>query len=602
MERARPPYIDNIFGTMVEPAARVERHSAARSGVRHLNRVSPADPQPGQPLTVYLTTGGPAPYDAARCWWRAEAPGAEPSTGVVELAPASVSWDNVSWSYVREWAGELPPQPAGTMLRYTLAAHVSGSERWVFADEGTASADEATAFAVYVADDPPPAWAYDAVVYHIFVDRFNPGAGRPWQRPARLDGFFGGTLRGVIEQLDYIQGLGFSAIWLSPIFASPSHHGYNASDYYTVEPRLGSNADLLELFAEAHGRGMRVILDFVANHWSDLHPTFQAARADEHSEYHDWYTWASWPEEYGTYFGVRELPELNLNHPPARAHMLEAAAHWLRAGADGLRLDYAHGPGHDFWADFRRACREARADCWLFGEINNHADLLRTYAGRMDGVLDFLLAQAIRETFTRGTWDLEQLEAFLAGHEAYFPPTLMRPSFLDNHDMNRFLFMAHGDTDTLRLAALLLFTLEGPPIIYYGTEAGVTQNQPIHDENSFGVFEEARLPMKWGAEQDAGLRELFRVLIGLRRANPVLITGARRVLHLDSAAGTYAYLREGERPVLAALNLGPQPTTLTLARAGLPADAADRLGGLPVRVTGDTVTVELPAHGGAFVA
>lgn len=594
--------IDNIFGSQTDEAERVVYQRAARSGVNHCHQLAPADPRPGEPLTVTLSTGGPLPYDAARCWWRAERSDGQVDEGILDLQLATTTWEPLAWGYARDWRGQLPAQPAGTLLRYRLAARVTGSDRWAYADGAERDEAHATAFAVWVADDPAPDWARAAVVYHIFVDRFDPGTGRAWRHPERLDGFFGGTLRGVIERLDDIQSLGFTAIWLSPVFASPSHHGYDATDLYTVEPRLGSNADLLELFAAAHARGMRIILDFVANHWSSQHPTFVAARADEASEFHHWYTWECWPDQYACYFGVRELPELNLAHPPARAHMLAAAAHWLRAGADGMRLDYAYGPPHAFWAEFRRACREARPECWLFGEVIRQPDFLRTYAAHMDGVLDVPLAQALRETFARRTWDLARFEAFLAGHETFFPIGFLRPSFLDNHDMNRFLYMARGDAALLHLAALVLFTLAGPPIVYYGTEAGVSQERPIHGENGFGIFEEARQPMRWGDAQDAALREFFRRLVALRRAHPALIDGPRRVLHLDAAAGTYAYVRDGAVPVVVVINLGDAPAELVLPRAGLPAAAADLLGGHPLSVDGETLTAVLSARGGALIA
>jgi cyclomaltodextrinase len=595
-------YQDNIFGTQIDEVERVAYQRSASVGVRHRYQLDPVDPRPGLPIAVTLSTGGPLPYAAARCWWWAELADGQVEHGTFDLEPGLVTWEPLAWGYARSWHGQLPARPSGTLLRYKLAARITGSGDWAYADGDALDEASATEFVIWLTSDAAPAWAREAVVYHIFIDRFNPGTGRVWHHPARLDGFYGGTLRGVIEKLDYIQELGFTAIWLSPVFASPSHHGYDATDLYTVEPRLGSNADLLELFALAHARGMRVILDFVANHWSALHPTFVAARTDEASEFHDWYTWESWPDTYKCYFGVRELPELNLNYPPTRTHILDAAAHWLRAGADGLRLDYAYGPSHAFWADFLRTCRAARPDCWLFGEIIHQPDFLRTYAGRMDGVLDFPLTHALRETFARATWDLARLEAFLASHEAYFPPHFIRPLFLDNHDMNRFLFMTGENRAMVRLAALILFTLPGPPIVYYGTEVGVGQERPIHGENSFGVFEEARQPMKWGAYQDGELHEFFRHLVALRRAHPALLDGARRVLYLDVAAATYAYVREGTTPVIVVVHMGNSPTELRLPRAGLPASATDKLGGHPVWVTGEDLTVKLPAQSGAWIA
>ena len=188
----------------------------------------------------------------------------------------------------------------------------------------------------------------------------------------------------MIQKLDYIQSFGFNTLWLSPLFASPSHHGYDATDLYQVEPRLGTNADLKELIAAAHARGMRLLLDFVANHWSHQHPSFQAALADEHSPYHDWYTWKHWPDDYATYFDVRGLPQLNLRPGPARTYLLDCAAYWLHEGVDGFRLDYANGPAHDFWTDFRRACRTARPDCWLFGEVVHTAPVQASFGGRLE--------------------------------------------------------------------------------------------------------------------------------------------------------------------------------------------------------------------------
>ncbi|MGH2523725.1 MAG: alpha-amylase family glycosyl hydrolase, partial [Anaerolineales bacterium] len=479
---------------------------------------------------------------------------------------------------------------------------VAGRDDWVYADNQARTVAEATDFAIWIDDDPPPAWTREAVTYHIFVDRFYPGDGKPWLKPKDLSGAFGGTLRGVIQKLDDIESLGFNALWLSPVFASPPVHGYHATDLYTVEPRLGTNADLKELIEALHARGMRLILDFVANHWSDQHPTFLSAQSDPSSPYRDWYIWNHWPDDYETYFGVRELPQLNLKPGLARDYMLECAHYWLREGVDGYRLDYAYGPPHDFWSDFRRACRAARPDCWLFGEVIHSAAVQLSYAGRLDGTLDFLLARALRETFAHRTWSLAQFESFLSAHDAYFPYSFSRPSFLDNHDMNRILFAAGEDKARVRLGALVLFTLSGPPIVYYGTEAGVTQERPIH-QNDFGIFEEARLPMKWGDEQDASLAEYFRRLGALRRDHLVLHRGSRRAVHLDAGAGTYAYLREaGPQRALVALNAGDVPRMLTLPVSGLSPSAKDLLNGNKVRVDDVGVEISLPAQSGAFIA
>jgi cyclomaltodextrinase / maltogenic alpha-amylase / neopullulanase len=589
---------DDIFGNMTEPEQRLKLHLQNLDGVHHLYRRLPLDPVPQQPIQLFLTTGGSVPYDAARCSYTTNGSDpASPSASVLDLTPAGAEWDDISWSILRTWTCHLPPQPAGTLLRYRLAARRVDTGHWVEAESGLENA--APYFSLWVDDDPVPAWANSALVYQVFPDRFYPGNGHPWKKAKSLLDFYGGTLRGVTDKLDYIQSLGFNAIWLNPFFKTTSHHGYNASDYYTVEPRLGTNADLKELIEKAHAGGIRLILDFVANHWSKDHFTFQDAQKNPSSPYHDWYFWKAWPNDYECYFKVRELPRLNLDHPEARAYLLDVARHWLREGFDGYRLDFAYGPSHDFWVAFRRACCDIKPDCWIFGEVIHTAEFLRSYTGIMDGTLDFYLAHALRETFARETMSLTEFEAFLSAHEAFFPPEHIRPSFLDNHDEERFLHLAGDDKARLRLAALVHYTLAGPPIVYCGTETGLSQERPMH-QNGHNIFEECRLPMNWETA-DAGLQDYYRRLNGLRQAYPVLQTGNRRVVQLQAEQDTYAYVRsDASTVVLVAINRSKRPQTISVANPGLRA-ATDRLNGNRVEVRGETLEIQLPPQSGAFV-
>jgi glycosidase len=586
--------IDNIFGNMLEPSERLKLHSESHCGVRHLYRRLPLDPAPGLPLQLFLTTDSALPYNAARCALTTD--GSDPawnSATLLDLEPVTVEWDTAVWGILRTWSVHLPPQPAGTLIRYRLAAHRADTGQWVEADDGTG-------FALWVDDDPPPAWARQARVYQIFPDRFYPGDGRPWNPVSSLTDIYGGTLRGIIEKLDYIQSLGFNTIWLNPFFKTTSHHGYNASDYYTVEPRLGTHADLAELIEKAHQRGLRLIMDFVANHWSKDHFTFQDACRNPASPYRDWYLWKHWPDDYECYFHVRELPKINLRNPAARTYMLDVARHWLREGFDGYRLDFAYGPPHDFWVDFRRACRQVNPDCWIFGEVIHTAELLRSYTGIMDGTLDFYLARALRETFGSGNMSLAEFEGFLSTHEIYFPPEHIRPSFLDNHDEERFLYLAGNYKNKLRLAALVQYTLSGPPIVYAGTETGLSQERPMR-QGERHVFEECRLPMNWQTA-DASLQDYYRRLNNLRETYPVLQHGVRRLLHLDSEEGIYAYERsDSSTRILVAINLSQAPRTLPLPNPGF-GSATDLLNGQPVEVQGETLRVHLPPQCGAFVA
>lgn len=593
---------DFMFGDNILPEKRLEAHRLSLAGVQHRAQAVPARPHSGEAIQLHVTTSGELPFERVRVFYTLDgrAPSLENAL-TRDLQPGEVAWDNVDWLYIRHWQGALPGQPDDTLVRYCIGAQITGSQCWVFADNQAEGLDSAMDFAIWVSDLPAPAWAKQALVYHVFVDRFYPGEGKAWKTPDWLDGFYGGTLGGVLDKLDYIQGLGYNTIWLSPIFPSPSHHGYDATDMYHVEPRLGSDEDLERLIAAAHQRGMRLILDFVANHWSNLHPSMLAAQKERDSEYYHWYHWKEWPEEYEGFFGVKSMPKLNLAlGAPARRYLLDCARYWLEKGIDGYRLDYAYGPPLDFWVDFRRVCKQTKPDAWLFGEVIMSAPAQKAFAGSFDGMIDFLLAEALRQTFGYEHWTLAQFDAYLDGHEGYFEGLFDRLTILDNHDMNRFLFLAGDDTRRLKLGALVLYSLSGNPINYYGTESGVTQELPTHHDNR-GFFEEARQPMRWEADADQDLADYFRRLLALRRAHPALSAGSRRTLHLDEEKQTYAYLREtsGER-LLVAINQSDTAQPLKIAVRDL-AGAGDLLNGFPVSSSSTAVEIVLPPKSGALI-
>jgi cyclomaltodextrinase / maltogenic alpha-amylase / neopullulanase len=549
---------DFIFGTLATEALRLAHVHKLRDGVTHRSARAPRDPLPGQPVQLELTLGPTQAFDRAWVYWSTDGQDPEGAGGAARhgwatpMEPVGVEWEVLEWGYVRRFRATLPGQPAGTVVRYRLAAGALNGDE-MFADQGTF-------YGFYVADDPLPEWARQAVVYEIFVDRFSPGNGKAWLKPENPAGFYGGTLRGVTEKMDYLTGLGVDVLWLTPIFRSPSHHGYDASDYFDIEPRLGTKQDLLSLLAEAHQRGLRVLLDLVPNHLSSMHATFQQALADPHSSYTGWFNFSHWPDAYETFFGVPELPQLNLRHPAARQHLLDAATYWLECGVDGFRLDYAIGPTPDFWADFRRATRLARPDCWTFGEVVEPSDSQLTFHGLLDGCLDFMLLEAIRQTFAFGRWDAARFISFLDRHEAFFPEDFSRPSFLDNHDMNRYLWVAQGDKRRLKIAALCQFTLAGPPVIYYGTEIGLSQRRDVR-QGDLGLPEESRLPMPWGDEQEADLLAFYRDLIRLRRQEPPLQQSRRR--NLSAGVDCLAYTRGEEgAEVLTVINLSNGRNTI----------------------------------------
>ncbi len=544
---------ENMFGTeFAMTETRAQKVARAHQGVWHRHRIAPAMPQADDTPTITVEAAVDQAVAAVQCVLTA------PEARVVPLMLVDTRWDTLTWRYIQTWEATLPAYSMGTIVRYTVEALPRD-------DNASIPADDGETFSYLVGAGGAPAWSEEVRIYQIFVDRFNPGAGRDWAQTEDLSQAFGGTLRGVIEKLDYVADLGFNCLWISPIQPDNAYHGYHGLDYFAVNPRLGTLDDARELLREAHARGIRVLLDFVANHVGREHPAFIKARTDRESDEYHWFTWRSWPDDYVAYFDIPELPQLNTDYLAVREHLLRSIRFWLEdVGFDGLRLDYASGPAHDFWTAVRAQVEAVKPDAWIFGEITAPPPVLRSYAGRLHGTLDFPLAQALRDTFGFGTMPFSAFDAFLAGHAHYFPSAFSLPSFVDNHDMDRFLWIAEGDVRKLKLAVLCLLTLSGPPIVYNGTEMGISQQRAINEAGSCGMSE-CRLPMPWDDPPHPALHDTIRDLLHIRRDHPAIWRGERRTVHMDDATQTYAYTyREALETVLVAFNRSEETHTLTL--------------------------------------
>jgi len=603
---------DFVFGTFATDELRLARLRAERRGLVHAQRITPADPLPGDEVHISVSIGPDIAADHVACYVTNDGSDPQGERGhahigqAVLLTHSHIEWDTLVWGYVSYWVAALPPQKDGTLVRYRIEAWSEhGSAHWACEIAGVVGGDPPDdldpadanlfqipnspalwpvrrqgSYAYHVDQQHVPDWLRDAVIYHIFVDRFAPDAGQPFATPGSLSGFFGGTLRGTLERLEYLNDLGITCLWLSPIFVSPSHHGYDSTDYGTIEPRLGTIDDLRALIHGAHACGIRILLDYVVNHVSSAHPIFQQAFADPNSQAAEWFTFTKWPDQYLSFFGVTDLPQINSDAAPARQYMIEQAKFWLEQGIDGFRLDYANGPSHAFWSEFRAATCAVSVESVTLGEIVETPVLQRSYMGRLDGCLDFILMQAMRQFFAFGTLNVSAFDSFLQRHLAYFSNDYVLPSFLDNHDMNRFLWVVGGDTRRLMLAALCQFTLPHPPIIYYGTEVGLSQANDVRRPDGSGYAEESRSPMLWGAVQNAELRSFYKQLIALRRSAPAIWRGPRTTLTIDDANGLYIYrCGTGQPSALVILNIGldtqrvqlPEHTGYTLALTSDPA-------------------------------
>jgi glycosidase len=549
---------DFIFGTLSTDALRIQRVQNRLRGVTHTSH-TPLDPKPGEEITFYLSIGPDQPADQAWVYWTTDQTDPEGKMGeaehgfATEMKGTGSKWELGIWGFTRTFEATLPAQKPGTVLRYRLSG-TSICQGEVFADYGAY-------YALYIDLDEPPEWSKEAVLYQIFSDRFSPGKNKPWLQTNNLDALFGGTLNGVTDHLDYLENLGITVIWFTPIFPSETYHRYDTTDVYNIDPRMGTKEDFKKLLDQAHKRGIRMLLDLVPNHWSHKHPTFLDALQNPNSKYRDWYTFKHWPNDYECFFGSRHMPKINLRNPEVRKYIIDSAVYWLKIGVDGFRVDYAIGPTPDFWADLRKATRQAKKDSWIFGESVDDADTLLSFEGVMDGSLDFPLLEGFRNAFGFAKWNACQLARYVDDMERFYPDDFQRISFFDNHDMNRFSWIAKNDWNRLRLVALCQFTLKYPPILYYGTEVGMTQRRDALQAGR-KLDSEARLPMLWGDAQNKPLLDYFQNLISFRKENPQIWKGERKTLYSDADFWVYE-ISWKKNKLIVSLNLSTSEKTLS---------------------------------------
>lgn len=541
--------MDFIFGTLATDALKHIYHRAFRLGIQHRHAIRPANPRPNEPVTLTVWVGTDCDIDALACYYTtgkhtpSGAYGVSENSQVARFHEVSTEWDTLAWGYLTCWEVTLPAQPDGSIVQYRIGGWREGDRSpELFADtpDANAIAEDAayhyfakrewsmsdvypvtggTTFAYRVDTLAPPAWARQAIIYQLLVDRFYPGDGADWTQTTDHGQPMGGTLIGVQHKLGYISDLGINTLWLSPTWVSESAHGYDVIDFRTTAPHLGGDSALRQLIESAHRRGMRVLLDLPCNHISRQHPIFKDAISSPASPYREWFTWDVPPHGYKTFFGVASMPKLNLDHPAARDWMLDHARYWLREfDIDGYRLDYASGPRPDFWTYFGAACKDVKPDCFLFGEVIDTPEAQRAYIGRLDGCLDFYTNESLRKTFGWKSQSLAAYERQTARRLAHFPADFLMPTFLDNHDMNRFLHIANGDKDALRAALAAQMELPAPPILYYGTEIGLNHAVSAQEAG----LEVGRMAMIWDERQDRILLNDVTALIQQRRAAQTL--------------------------------------------------------------------------------
>jgi glycosidase len=336
-----------------------------------------------------------------------------------------------------------------------------------------------------------PEWVKDAIFYQIFPDRFyngdttnDPENVKPWENGPTVEGFQGGDLQGIQKKLDYLQNLGISAIYMTPIFLAASTHRYDTMDYLRIDPKLGDLADFHKLVDQAHQREIRIILDGVFNHCGRGFFAFNDILENgKNSPYLNWFYIdripldAYTPGDAASYKGwwkLKSLPKLNYQNRHVRDYTLGVAKYWLEQGIDGWRLDVPNEVDDDsFWAEFRDTVKSTRDDSYILGEI---WDVNPRWVGdtHFDGLMNYPFRAAINHWLLEGGSVMDFKEQIEAVVNAYPRENLLSMyNTLGSHDTERIATLYKGNVDRIKLALDLLFILPGAPAIYYGDEIGL---------------------------------------------------------------------------------------------------------------------------------
>jgi alpha-glucosidase len=397
-------------------------------------------------------------------------------------------------------------------------------------------------------------WWQRGIVYQVYPRSFQDASG---------DGV--GDLKGITQRLDHLRWLGVDAVWISPMFPSPmADFGYDVSDYCDVDPLFGTLADFDELVREAHGRDLKVILDYVPNHTSNEHPWFLESRSSRDNPKRDWYIWRdpapdggppnnwianfggnAWEfdERTGQYYYhafLVEQPDLNWRNPEVRQAMGDVLRFWMERGVDGFRVDvlwqmikddqfrdnppnpdYAPGdrpfveqirlynadrPEMDEIVRELRGVLDEYPERVMIGEIYLPMDRLVAYYGE-----DLLGCQLPYNFYlVTNPWSARQLASYVDAYEAAIPPGGWPNWVLGNHDRPR--IASRVGPAQARVAAMLLLTLRGTPTLYYGDELGmrdvVIPPEKLQDPAGNVVAslnrDPERTPMQWDASPNAG--------------------------------------------------------------------------------------------------
>ena len=375
------------------------------------------------------------------------------------------------------------------------------------------------------------------IVYQIFPDRFYRGKNlnrvgfEEWGTKPLWNNFFGGTIRGIVERLDYLKGIGVEYIYINPIFRANSNHRYDVSNYYKIDPILGNIGSLKKLVSESHIRGMKVILDMVFNHSSINFPPFlDVIKNGKNSRYCDWYLFHSNDfnvysgrykfgskenePSYETFMGHGMLPKLNHLNKEVRDYFKEVVHYYGdELKVDGFRFDVAHSIYLDFFREIGEELKNSGK--LIIGEAwcNSPIFLKEKY---WNSVTNYYLRDAII-SYVKGSIKISELYSRLENFIMVTGRTEAEGvmNILGSHDTIRILNKFGGSRRKVKLAFVILYLLSGLPTIYYGDEVGLEGGRDPDDRKCF----------PWG-EEDKELLSFFKKLGDFRAKHDIAYGGA----------------------------------------------------------------------------
>ncbi|KAI7859939.1 a-amylase [Circinella umbellata] len=415
----------------------------------------------------------------------------------------------------------------------------------------------------------------DRSIYQILTDRFATG-GSDSGDCGSLSGYCGGTFKGVVSQLDYIAGMGFDAIWISPIPAnSPNgYHGYWATDFNAINENFGSSEDLKALVDAAHDKGMYVMLDVVPNHSGPTNGDYSGYTFDSPSNYH-----TECSINYDDQKSIEqcwvadELPDHNTEDDGVVSKLNDILSNWITTyGFDGIRIDTVKHVRMDYWGQY-----QAAGGVFATGEVF-HGDpkYVGPYQQQLDSLLNFPLYYAIQETFKSGG-SMSRLSGALQSNRDSFSDVSVLTNFVDNHDVVRFL-NTNKDISQLKNALALVLLAEGIPVVYYGTE-----------QEYAGGADPANREVLWtsGYNTDSDLYKFIATINNKVRQK----SGKKVVMDVDVGDSTYAFVHGDALVVLNNLGSGGSSEVTVNVGSNIADNTAltDAISGTEVTVSGGSV-------------